>query len=95
MVHTHKFGRPELHTEDLDVILKGEIRDQETLNTALEASQTGHLVFGTLHTNSAVKTVERVLEKPRSVTAFGILRISLVDVERSVPMASAPPSTTS
>ncbi len=47
--------------EDPDVILVGEIRDQETLSTALEASQTGHLVFGTLHTNSAVKTVERVL----------------------------------
>ena len=47
--------------EDPDVILIGEIRDQETLATALEASQTGHLVFGTLHTNSAIKTVERVL----------------------------------
>lgn len=47
--------------EDPDVILVGEIRDQETFSTALEASQTGHLVFGTLHTNSAVKTVERVL----------------------------------
>ncbi|MDG2215406.1 MAG: ATPase, T2SS/T4P/T4SS family, partial [Synechococcus sp. cluster2_bin.235] len=39
----------------------GEIRDKETLSTAMEAAQTGHLVFGTLHTNSAVKTVERVL----------------------------------
>ncbi|KGG29233.1 Twitching motility protein PilT [Prochlorococcus sp. MIT 0702] len=47
--------------EDPDVILIGEIRDQETLATAIEASQTGHLVFGTLHTNSAVKTIERVL----------------------------------
>ena len=47
--------------EDPDVILIGEIRDQETLTTAIEASQTGHLVLGTLHTNSAVKTVERVL----------------------------------
>jgi twitching motility protein PilT len=47
--------------EDPDVILIGEIRDQDTLTTALEASQTGHLVLGTLHTNSAVKTVERVL----------------------------------
>ena len=47
--------------EDPDVILVGEIRDQETLSTAMEAAQTGHLVFGTLHTNSAVKTVERVL----------------------------------
>ena len=47
--------------EDPDVILIGEIRDGEPLATAIEASQTGHLVFGTLHTNSAVKTVERVL----------------------------------
>ena len=47
--------------EDPDVILVGEIRDRETLSTAMEAAQTGHLVFGTLHTNSAVKTVERVL----------------------------------
>ena len=47
--------------EDSDVILIGEIRDQTTLSTALEASQTGHLVLGTLHTNSAVRTVERVL----------------------------------
>jgi twitching motility protein PilT len=47
--------------EDPDVILIGEIRDRETLSTAIEASQTGHLVFGTLHTNSAVRTVERIL----------------------------------
>jgi twitching motility protein PilT len=47
--------------EDPDVILIGEIRDRLTLVTAIEASQTGHLVFGTLHTNSAVRTVERVL----------------------------------
>jgi twitching motility protein PilT len=47
--------------EDPDVILIGEIRDQETLATAIEANQTGHLVFGTMHTNSAVRTVERVL----------------------------------
>ena len=62
-LHTLKFHnalRAALR-EDPDVILVGEIRDRETLSTALEASQTGHLVFGTLHTNSAVKTVERVL----------------------------------
>jgi len=47
--------------EDPDVILIGEIRDPETLSTAIKASQTGHLVFGTLHTNSAVRTVERML----------------------------------
>ena len=47
--------------EDPDIILVGEMRDQETVNTALKAAQTGHLVLGTLHTNSAVKTVERIL----------------------------------
>ncbi|MEB3200933.1 MAG: type IV pilus twitching motility protein PilT [Synechococcaceae cyanobacterium] len=47
--------------EDPDIILIGEIRDRETLGTAIEAAQTGHLVFGTLHTNSAIRTVERVL----------------------------------
>jgi twitching motility protein PilT len=41
--------------------LIGEMRDRETVNTALKAAQTGHLVMGTLHTNSAVKTIERIL----------------------------------
>jgi len=47
--------------EDPDVILVGEMRDLETIQLAITAAETGHLVFGTLHTNSAVKTVERVL----------------------------------
>lgn len=47
--------------EDPDVILIGEMRDKETVNTALKAAQTGHLVMGTLHTNSAVKSIERLL----------------------------------
>ncbi|HAC62191.1 MAG TPA: type IV pili twitching motility protein PilT [Cyanothece sp. UBA12306] len=47
--------------EDPDIILVGEMRDKETVNTALKAAQTGHLVMGTLHTNSAVKTLERIL----------------------------------
>jgi twitching motility protein PilT len=47
--------------EDPDCILIGEMRDKETVNTALKAAQTGHLVMGTLHTNSAIKTIERVL----------------------------------
>jgi twitching motility protein PilT len=61
--HTHEFHRAlrAAMREDPDVILIGEIRDRETLATAIEASQTGHLVFGTLHTNSAIKTVERIL----------------------------------
>ena len=59
-LHFHHALRAALR-EDPDVILVGEIRDKETLSTAMEAAQTGHLVLGTLHTNSAVKTVERVV----------------------------------
>ena len=47
--------------EDPDVILIGEIRDQETFSTAIKAAQTGHLVLGTLHATSAVRTLELVL----------------------------------
>ncbi|MDR9403447.1 MAG: type IV pilus twitching motility protein PilT [Halothece sp. Uz-M2-17] len=47
--------------EDPDLILIGEMRDRATVNTALKAAQTGHVVMGTLHTNSAVKTLERIL----------------------------------
>ncbi|MDJ0902111.1 MAG: type IV pilus twitching motility protein PilT [Xenococcus sp. MO_188.B8] len=47
--------------EDPDIILVGEMRDRDTVNTALKAAQTGHLVMGTLHTNSAIKTIERIL----------------------------------
>ena len=48
--------------QDPDVIMVGEIRDPETLSTAVEASLTGHLVFSTLHTNSAIATVARVVD---------------------------------
>jgi len=48
--------------EDPDIILVGEMRDLETISLAIEASATGHLVFGTLHTTSASKTVDRVIE---------------------------------
>jgi type II secretory ATPase GspE/PulE/Tfp pilus assembly ATPase PilB-like protein len=47
---------------DPDVIMVGEMRDEETASTAVEASLTGHLVFSTLHTNSAVETVIRLLD---------------------------------
>lgn len=62
-LHTHKFGNAlkAALREDPDIILVGEMRDKETVNTALKAAQTGHLVMGTLHTNSAVKTIERIL----------------------------------
>jgi len=48
--------------EDPDIILVGEMRDLETISLAIEAASTGHLVFGTLHTSSAAKTVDRVIE---------------------------------
>lgn len=48
--------------EDPDVILVGELRDLETIRLALTASETGHLVFGTLHTSSAAKTIDRIVD---------------------------------
>lgn len=69
--------------EDPDLMLVGEIRDQETMNIALKAASTGHLVMGTLHTNSAVKTIERILGmfKPEEQPAFRVaLSESLVAI---------------
>ena len=48
--------------EDPDVILVGEMRDLETIRLALSAAETGHLVFGTLHTSSAAKTIDRIID---------------------------------
>jgi len=62
-MHTRKFDNAlkAALREDPDLILVGEMRDKETVKTAMKAAQTGHLVMGTLHTNSAVKTIERIL----------------------------------
>ncbi|HXH83024.1 MAG TPA: type IV pilus twitching motility protein PilT [Candidatus Tectomicrobia bacterium] len=63
-VHTRSFSaalRGALR-EDPDIILVGEMRDLETIRLALEAANTGHLVFGTLHTTNAAKTIDRVIE---------------------------------
>ena len=63
-IHTKSFAaalRGALR-EDPDIILVGEMRDLETISLAIEASSTGHLVFGTLHTSSAAKTVDRVID---------------------------------
>ncbi|MBE9515546.1 MAG: type IV pilus twitching motility protein PilT [Proteobacteria bacterium] len=48
--------------QDPDIILVGEMRDLETISLALSAAETGHLVFGTLHTSSAAKTVDRIID---------------------------------
>lgn len=48
--------------EDPDIILIGEMRDKETISIAITAAETGHLVFGTLHTNSAMQTISRIID---------------------------------
>ncbi|MEO5340511.1 MAG: type IV pilus twitching motility protein PilT [Magnetococcus sp. MYC-9] len=61
---THSFERAlrSALREDPDVIMVGEMRDLETIRLALSAAETGHLVFGTLHTTSAAKTVDRIVD---------------------------------
>ncbi|HEV7499364.1 MAG TPA: PilT/PilU family type 4a pilus ATPase [Vicinamibacteria bacterium] len=63
--HTRSFGRALRATlrEDPDIVLVGEMRDPETIMLALETANTGHLVFGTLHTNNAVSAVDRVVDQ--------------------------------
>jgi len=62
--HTHSFANAlkSALREDPDIILVGELRDLETIQLALTAAETGHMVFGTLHTSSAPKTVDRVID---------------------------------
>ncbi len=62
--HTKSYGaalRAALR-EDPDIILVGEMRDLETISLAITAAETGHLVFATLHTNSAIKTIDRIID---------------------------------
>ncbi|MDH5178202.1 MAG: type IV pilus twitching motility protein PilT [Gammaproteobacteria bacterium] len=65
-VHRHTLGFSEALRsalrEDPDIILVGEMRDLETIRLALTAAETGHLVFGTLHTTSAAKTIDRIID---------------------------------
>jgi twitching motility protein PilT len=62
--HTHSFANAlkSALREDPDIILVGEMRDLETIQLALTAAETGHIVFGTLHTSSAPKTVDRIID---------------------------------
>jgi general secretion pathway protein E len=85
--------------QDPDVIMVGEIRDPETLSTAIEASLTGHLVLSTLHTNGAVATLTRLLEmgiEPyllasamAGVVAQRLVRKNCEHCERAVPVPDA------
>jgi twitching motility protein PilT len=66
-VHTHtksfQAGLRAALREDPDIVLVGEMRDLETIAIAIETALTGHLVFGTLHTNSAIATVDRIVDQ--------------------------------
>jgi len=84
-VHTKSFSaalRGALR-EDPDIILVGEMRDLETISLAVEAATTGHLVFSTLHTSSASKTVDRVIEV-FPAQEQGLIRSTLADGLRAV-----------
>ena len=83
--HTKSFARAlkAALREDPDVIMVGELRDLETIALALEAANTGHLVFATLHTNSAVGAIDRVIDQfPADQQAQ--VRSTLADVLRGV-----------
>ncbi|NQD65341.1 type IV pilus twitching motility protein PilT [Bacillus haikouensis] len=69
--------------QDPDVILVGEMRDLETIHTAITAAETGHLVLGTLHTSSAVSTIERIIDVFPSVQQSQI-RVQLASVLQGV-----------
>ncbi len=69
--------------EDPDIILIGEMRDKETIEAALTAAETGHLVFGTLHTNSAVQTINRIVDTfqgAEQVQVRNMLSVSLAAI---------------
>lgn len=82
---THGFARAlrSALREDPDVILVGELRDLETISLALTAAETGHLVFGTLHTSSAPKTIDRIIDV-FPATEQGQVRAGLSESLRAV-----------
>jgi len=84
-LHTHDFKaalRAALR-EDPDILLVGEMRDLETMEIAIETAETGHLVFGTLHTNTATSAVDRIIEQFPSDRQSQI-RIMLADSLKGV-----------
>ncbi len=83
--HTTSFARAlkAALREDPDIVLVGEMRDLETVNLALETANTGHLVFGTLHTSTAMSTVDRIVNLFRAEQQTQV-RATLADVLRGV-----------
>ena len=82
-VHSFKDGLRAALREDPDVILVGEMRDADTVSLALEAAETGHLVFGTLHTRGAAQTIDRIIDAHPSDNQSQV-RHSLADNLRAV-----------
>ena len=86
--------------EDPDVILVGELRDAETISMAMTAAETGHLVLGTLHTTSASKTIDRIIdalpieerEQTKSFLSQSLLAVSRRSWSRPRTTAAARPS---
>lgn len=69
--------------EDPDIVLVGELRDLETMSLALETAQTGHLVFGTLHTSTAIGTIDRIIDM-FPVEQHNQVRSTLADVLKGI-----------
>ncbi len=84
-VHTKGF-KPALRAalrEDPDIVLVGELRDLETISIAVETAETGHLVFGTLHTTTAVSTIDRIIDQ-YPADQQGQIRVMLSESMRGV-----------
>jgi twitching motility protein PilT len=77
--HTWEVSLKSILRQDPNVVLIGEMRDIETINAALQISETGHLVFATLHTNSASQTIERIINSFPDV-AQAQVRLQLAQV---------------
>jgi twitching motility protein PilT len=84
-LHTASFKRAlrAALREDPDIVLVGELRDLETIAIALETAETGHLVFGTLHTSSAVSTIDRLIDQ-FPADEQGQIRVMLADSLKAV-----------
>jgi len=84
--------------QDPDIIMIGEIRDEETMKIAIQASLTGHLVFSTLHTNDALSTIDRMLDmgvesylvgsSVRAIISQRLLRCLCEECKQSIPVGS-------
>ena len=93
--HAFKNALKYVLRQDPDVILVGEMRDLETIQAALTAAETGHLVFATLHTNDAIQTVDRIIDVfpsgQQSQIRFQLSMVLLAIVsQRLIPRADEP-----